>query len=59
MNPQNHEKPPFLFKKGNLKMSKEIRILRCKNRIATLSGRNKDNSRIISKLQRELRNLEK
>ena len=40
-------------------MTKEIKILRCKNRIATLSGRNKENSKIIAKLQRQLRNLEK
>ena len=40
-------------------MNNEIKILRCKNRIATLLGRGKDNGRIIAKLQRQLRNMEK
>lgn len=38
-------------------MSNEYKILVTQNRIQVLSGRNKDNGRIISKLQRRLRNL--
>ena len=38
-------------------MTKEIKILNLKNRIALLSERNKDNGRIIAKLKRQLKNL--
>ena len=34
-------------------MSKEIKILKLKNRIALLSERNKDNGRIVQKLKRQ------
>ena len=40
-------------------MTKEIKILNLKNRIALLSERNKENGRIIAKLKRQLANLEK
>jgi hypothetical protein len=40
-------------------MTKEIKILNLKNRIALLSERNKDNGRIIAKLKRQLANLTK
>ena len=40
-------------------MNKELKILQTENRIALLSERNKDNSRIIKKLERQLRNLQK
>lgn len=39
-------------------MSKEYKILKLQNRIALLSSRNKDNGRIITKLRRQLRQLE-
>ena len=38
-------------------MTKEIKILNLQNRIALLSGRNKDNGRIVAKLKRQLKNL--
>ena len=38
-------------------MSKEIKILELKNRIALLSERNKDNGRIIQKLKRQYKML--
>ena len=38
-------------------MTKEIKILKLQNRITLLSGRNKDNGRIIAKLKRQLKNL--
>ena len=38
-------------------MTKKIKILNLKNRIALLSERNKDNGRIIAKLKRQLKNL--
>lgn len=38
-------------------MNKELRILQLENRIAILSERNKENGRIVKKLQRKLRNL--
>ena len=38
-------------------MSKEYKILSTQNRIQVLSGRNKENGRIIAKLQRRLRKL--
>ena len=44
-------------RKERIIMTKEIKILNLKNRIALLSGRNKDNGRIIAKLKRQLKNL--
>ena len=38
-------------------MSKEIKILKLKNRIALLSERNRDNGRIVAKLTRQLKTL--
>ena len=38
-------------------MTKEIKILKLQNRIALLSGRNKDNGRVVAKLKRQLKNL--
>lgn len=38
-------------------MTKEIRIMRLQNRIAIMSDRNKDNARVVRKLQRKLRNM--
>ena len=38
-------------------MTKEIRIMRLQNRIAIMSDRNKDNARVVRKLQRRLRNM--
>ena len=35
----------------------ELQILNIENRIALLTGRNKDNERIVRKLQRKLRSL--
>ena len=45
--------------KGDFKMLKtqELEILHIKNRITLLSGRGKDNGKIIKKLQRRLRAL--
>lgn len=40
-------------------MTKEIKKLKLENRIALLSGRNKDNGRIIAKLKRQLANINK
>ena len=34
------------------------RLLRAKNRLALLKERNKDNSKIIAKLKRQIRNME-
>ena len=36
----------------------ELEILKCKNRIALLSMRNKENARIVNKLARRVRALE-
>lgn len=44
-------------RKERIIMTKEIKILNLKNRIALLSERNKDNGRIIAKLKRQLKNL--
>lgn len=38
-------------------MSLKLKIMNTENRIALISERNKDNGRIIAKLQRELRIL--
>ena len=38
-------------------MTNEIKVLKLENRIALLSGRNKDNGRIVAKLKRQLKNL--
>ena len=38
-------------------MTKEIKNLNLKNRIALLSERNKDNERIVAKLKRQLKNF--
>lgn len=38
--------------------NKEYQILALKNRIAMLEGRNKENARIVRKLQRQLSRLQ-
>lgn len=43
--------------KGNSIMTKEIKILSVKNRIALLAARPKDNGRIIQKLKRQYKQL--
>ena len=49
----------YINKKGINQMNKELKILQTENRIALLSGKNKDNNRIVKKLKRQLRNLRK
>ena len=37
--------------------TREIRIMRLQNRIAIMKDRNKDNARVVGKLERKLRNM--
>ena len=51
--------PPlkFICDKEKDKMNIELEILKCECRIALLKERNRDNGKIIQKLERRLRNL--
>ena len=39
--------------------SKEYKLLKAENRIALLSERGKENGRVVAKLKRQIRNLQK